>query len=88
MNLTRALAHLQATHCPHCNGHGFTNGLFHKLDCLPCAGDGFVQLRGHRRLDRLAIGVIARARSSAAGARQVDCGSPDNWQLKNNYRGD
>lgn len=93
MNLTRALTHLQATRCKHCNGHGFTNGLFHKLDCLPCGGVGFVQVCGHRRLDRLAVGVIARARSAqaaqaAANVSRDNVGTPDNWILKNNYRGD
>ncbi|MCC4288537.1 hypothetical protein [Vreelandella aquamarina] len=49
-----------------------------------------MQHPGSRRLDRLAIGVIARTRSqqAAAYARRQNTGTPDNWILKNNFRGD
>lgn len=89
-SLPRTLAQLQATTCKHCNGHGFTNGLFHRFACATCGEVGYVQRPGHRRLDRLAIRVIARTRSqqAAAHARRENTGTPDNWILKNNFRGD
>lgn len=92
MNLTRILSQLQATRCRYCNGHGFTHGVFHRFPCAACGEVGYVQQHGQRRLDRLAIGVIARVkaqqRAAQVAARQVNGGTPDNWVLKNNFRGD
>ncbi|UYV20956.1 hypothetical protein K1Y77_17200 (plasmid) [Halomonas qaidamensis] len=91
MNLTRTLFQLQAIRCDDCNGHGFTHGLFHRFPCDACGEVGYVQQHGQRRLDRLAIGVIARVKAqqqSAAAACRVNRGTPDNWVLKNNFRGD
>ncbi len=90
MNFPRVLSHLQATTCPDCNGHGFTRGVFHTFPCATCGEVGYVQQHGQRRLDRLAIGVISRAKAARAASRlsAMDTGTPDNWALKNNYRGD
>lgn len=90
MTLSKTLAQLQAAACTHCNGHGFTPGLFHRLPCDACGQVGYVQHVGHRRLDRLAIAVIQRVKDAqaAAHARRPNTGTPDNWTLKNNFRGD
>ena len=87
----RTLAQLQAVACRDCHGHGYTHGLFHRFACATCGEVGYVQHPGHRLLDRLAVGVIARARAqqqAAAAARRENTGTPDNWILKNNFRGD
>lgn len=90
MSMPQVLNQLQATACPQCNGHGFTRGVFHAFPCFECGEVGYVQRHGQRRLDRLASGVIARAKAEQAAARaqRIDTGTPDNWTLKNNYRGD
>lgn len=81
---------LGAASCTACRGRGHTPGVFHRLPCPICNATGFVQHRG-RCVDTVAAEILASARrrdesprSSATG----DAGTPDQWTLRNNYRGD
>lgn len=90
MNLQPLLKRLEATHCPDCRGHGNVMGVFHRFPCLTCCEAGYVQLANQQPIDTLAAALVANAKQAAKQSRvsSADRGTPDNWILRNNFRGD
>lgn len=94
MTFLTTLQRVEAVVCPACNGHGSTLGVFHRFPCDACYQAGYVQLANHQPLDTIAASIIANAwLADREAARQAsfndpNSGTPDNWVLKNNFRGD
>lgn len=94
MNISATLTRIEAVLCTTCNGHGVTHGVFHRFPCEDCYETGYVQLANQQPLDTIAVSIVANAKQAAAAAQSRarlngrDRGTPDNWVLKNNFRGD
>lgn len=89
-----ALRRVDAIPCPECHGRGDRLGVFHRLPCLACAGAGHVQASTGQLLDTLATSIVAAAIAADEQTAWIkrmtapNTGTPDNWVLRNNYRGD
>jgi hypothetical protein len=79
--------------CPDCQGRGFTNGVFHQIDCGACHSSGLVEAGTAKPLDlqdlvgQLSLRLQLAQREIEALKRQVPMIGPAAQYNQNNRRG-
>ncbi len=94
MTIKLTMRRVGAKPCDTCRGQGSTLGVFHRLPCPDCLAVGYVQSENGQPVDTIAASIIGEAREASAQAARLaslsapNTGTPDNWILRNNFRGD